>query len=858
MLKNYTYLLGLLVVVLGMFSCHNDIGEVNPATEVTNQITVPLEFDEVEGDLIGFVYNTSNVAIPNASVRIYSDETTTNEFGAFSFEDVKLDPQGTYIQVEKSGFLLGSDLVYPNSDGKGTSKVVLLSVQNNPSFQASTGGVIQIEGGGTLSIPPSGLIRPNGSIYDGEVRYTAYKLSHDDSNFGAKMSGGLLGLDENGKHRVLTTFGIIAIQLTSFDNQILRLKSDKEAELSLPIDPEIQSLVSTNLSIWNFDSSDGLWYERPELIIENQQFNSSIKTLGFWNIAAGSDVSQVCGRLVYTNELPVKNYTIQIEKNGLPSRVGITDQDGYFCGKMPKGEDLKLQVLHPLCGNVLMELEIGPFEEVGTIGNIILESEEKYISGKVECGGEGFNETTIITQSNGKTNFFYPNANGTFSLNLQEVVCGQSTSFSIFAYDNSSGMSSEVFDLDVNFSEALKLEVCQVDCEASRNFIYERENYCEDGEYNKVTIEVVGGSGNYSYVWQNGSTEASFSNPPTGQEICVNVVDESNGCQYNFCDLVPSYRRLTIESLSSSNSDCLITSGYINLEVEGGKEPLSYNWIGPDGFESEDPYIEGLSPGLYELQIEDDAGCMVNETVEVFDVTVPIESTKEDLCALSIVTIVELDGYKPYTYTWSAGEVIGNQLFVSQPGSYSLTMTDANLCTRNKTFNIFNVGSLPEINPTYGCNSGIVTLSDLETGFDYFYQPFGSSEKIPLDLVGGTVEIDVFESGYRFELGSEVLEFGDCSTSLPIELPYFEGLEIGVVSNTSCESCEDGRIDYELIMGADCSECSVGEVVVLNAENGEDVTELNEEGQLEKGAYYVVVLDENSGCFIAHSLVEVE
>ena len=858
MLKKYAYLLVSLFVVCCMLSCHNDIGDINPETEKKDQITKPFDFEEIEGTLSGYIFDNANNPIIGANVSIYSGETTTNEFGMFNFVNAKLDPQGTFISVQKDGYLVGSDLVYPSSNGIGTSRIMMLKVLNTPSFHSSEGGIVEIVGGGSISFPPLSLIRSNGSIYDGEVSSTAYRLSPNDYEFGSKMCGGLLGIDKEGRHRVLSTYGIIVVELRGFDNQKLKIKSDKVAELTLPIEVNLQSLVEDNIAAWNFDFQEGLWNEKIITTNDNQEFITNIDALGFWNMAIPSAISQVCGRLIYSNELPAKNYVIQVSNNGLSARIGITDQIGYFCGKLPKGENLMLQVVHPICGDVLMELAIGPFEDVGTIGDMVLEIEEKYISGIVQCVGEGITNSTIIATSNERTNFFHPNSNGSFSINLEELICGPSSEFTLFAYDNSTGMSSQIMNLNSDISEAIILEVCQIECLADGAFMFEKEDYCQNGPYNRMSIEVSHGSGEYTYEWPDGSSELFYNDPTPEGEICVNVKDVVTDCEYQFCDVVNLYKRVSIESIYSSNTECMITSGFIDAEVVGGRGDLEYEWSGPDGYFSDESDIKDLSPGLYSLTIRDGAECEATESIEVYNVTTPIELSKEDLCAVSIITIEENEGYKPYTYTWSGGNPSGNQLFVYEPGVYNLIMTDVNLCTRSTQLTINKVGLLPEIDTDFNCEAGVITFSNIQPGFDYFYQPFGSSEKIPVEEVLGKLEVLILEAGYRFEIGSENPDMGDCSKSEEIELPRFEGLEIGTIINPTCETCADGSIEYEVMISADCQDCSPGEAIVVNAENGSDVTDLNEQKELEKGEYYIIVLDDNNGCYIAHSLVILE
>jgi len=857
MLKKYTYILSPLLLSLLIMSCHSDVGEVNPAIEQTNQITVPLNFEEVDGNLVGYILDNENNPVAGAQVSIYSGETISNEFGVFAFENTKVDLQGTFIKVEKEGYLIGSDMVYPNSNGNGTSRIKMLKIINETSFEASEGGIVNIQGGGTITFSPSSLIRSNGSIYDGKVSSTAYMVSPTDPELGVLMAGGLLGLDQKGRHRVLSTYGMLAVELRGFDNQILRLKSDKIADLSFPIDDSLQGTVESDVPGWSFNFQDGLWHESAITTNDNQNFKTSINSLGFWNLALPNAVSQVCGRLIYTNDLPAKSYVVQIINNGLPSRIGITDQDGYFCGKVPFGENLKFQVLHPICKNVLKEMAIGQFEEVGTIGDVIIDVDEEYITGAIECGGDEISNATIIIESGDYTSIHYPNSNGLFSINLDEILCSSST-YSLFAYNNTTQMMSEVVELTANSAEILNLEVCQVDCTLGAVFEFEKEDYCLDGDYSRVSIQVAGGSGDYGYAWQDGSTDIFMNNPASGQVLCVEIIDNTTGCELTLCEEVDSYKRISIESISSANLECQKTSGFITLGLIGGNGLIEYTWTGPDGYASNEKEVENLSPGTYEIVVKDEGGCEASASVDVYDVTTPVSSAVEEYCNVTIINIEELEGYKPYTYNWEGGTPNGNQLYVYSPGFYKLTLTDANACSLIRSWEISKVGLLPVIDPTFTCEAGTVTFSNLQTEYDYFYEVFGSSDKIPVNFVLDKAELSILETGYRFKLGSENETFSDCSITESIELPRFEGLEIDFVSPVSCETCSDGSIEYNLNVDKDCIDCSIGDAIVLRSEDGADVTVMNNEKQLDKGEYYVVVLDSNSGCYIAHSLVVVE
>ena len=42
-------------------------------------------------------------------------KTITDENGVFRFKNIGLDPNGTYIKARKTGYILGSDMIYPKN-----------------------------------------------------------------------------------------------------------------------------------------------------------------------------------------------------------------------------------------------------------------------------------------------------------------------------------------------------------------------------------------------------------------------------------------------------------------------------------------------------------------------------------------------------------------------------------------------------------------------------------------------------------------------------------------------------------------------------------------------------------------------
>ena len=102
-----------------------------------------------------------------------------------------------------------------------------------------------------------------------------------------------------------------------------------------------------------------------------------------------------------------------------------------------------------------------------------------------------------------------------------------------------------------------------------------------------------------------------------------------------------------------------------------------------------------------------------------------------------------------------------------------------------------------------------------------------------------------------------VIELQNCINEFRINIPAFYGLSTPQIINTTCQGCLDGQIIPQVNSGAPCEDCEFGSVIILD-ESLNDVTDKNDAGELPAGTYYVVVLDANTGCFIAHREVTVE
>jgi len=230
-------IVGFFFLLLLLNACHKD--ELKE-TENTTPVPTPVMLQETSGDILGYVYNEQNLPVGEATVRLYSEVTTTDKYGVFRFKNVSLDQLGTYLRVEKSGYIIGSDYIYP-TDGLNYAYVHLYQLDNAYSFNASEGGTVSLNEGGKIIFAPNSIQNENGDAYSGKVNVTAKRLSTDDPKLADKMPGALRGEATNKNTVVLGTYGMINAELRDNSGNELNLKEGATAHVEFPITESLRA-----------------------------------------------------------------------------------------------------------------------------------------------------------------------------------------------------------------------------------------------------------------------------------------------------------------------------------------------------------------------------------------------------------------------------------------------------------------------------------------------------------------------------------------------------------------------------------------------------------------------------------------
>ena len=239
---------------------------------------------------------------------------------------------------------------------------------------------------------------------------------------------------------------------------------------------------------------------------------------------------------------------------------------------------------------------------------------------------------------------------------------------------------------------------------------------------NDTTICVNGnlvlnaGPGSF-YFWSNGATISTIPVNQAGQYF-VTVLDNF-GCQGKDTINVSTFPNLT-PNIAPNTFLCNTPQAFL----DAGAGYTSYTWNGSSGGQT----YPVTSPGTYTLTAVDTNNCSYSLTTNVTLNPLPTPNLGPDktVCPNAPVTLNPGAGYAHYLWNTAAIDQI---ITVTQPGTYTVTVTDGNNCQASDQIIISNY---PLSNVNLGpdvaiCNNGSVTLT-AQSGFASYFWSTGSTQ----------------------------------------------------------------------------------------------------------------------------------
>jgi hypothetical protein len=191
-----------------------------------------------------------------------------------------------------------------------------------------------------------------------------------------------------------------------------------------------------------------------------------------------------------------------------------------------------------------------------------------------------------------------------------------------------------------------------------------------------------------SYTWSNNATTQNLGNLAPGT-YTVSVMD-ANGCTGTAVATIVQPAPLTASATATNLACNAASNGAITLNVSGGTGPYAFNWSNNATTQNQ----SGLLPGLYTVTVTDANLCTTTASVTVgqpmassIAVTGVATNISCNNTSNGIIDITASGGTPPYTYLWN-NTATTEDLSGLLPGTYTVTVTDAFMCTGTSSFTV--------------------------------------------------------------------------------------------------------------------------------------------------------------------------
>jgi PKD repeat protein len=336
---------------------------------------------------------------------------------------------------------------------------------------------------------------------------------------------------------------------------------------------------------------------------------------------------------------------------------------------------------------------------------------------------------SITSSVSGTGPYTYSWSNGATTANLTNIAAGN---YSVTA-TSSQGCAGTA-------STTLSNPVAMVISATTQNAT------CSGSSNGSIALSVTGGTGNKTYVWNNGSSGANLNNVGAGT-YSVTVTDAAG------CTAIGSYSITAPSAITISGSATPVScfggnNGSIAVSASGGTGNKTFTWN--NGATGANLY--NLAAGSYSVTATDANGC---SSLASFTVSGPSALTV-NLLDFDIAcndpsgsaSVSPNGGVSPYAVSWSNGTT-GNTISNLNAGSYSVTVTDNNGCSANASFQITQSASLSvflsSANITCnGAGDGQITASVSGGDMNYSYSWSNGSTTSSVDnLSAGSYSLTV-------------------------------------------------------------------------------------------------------------------
>ncbi len=426
---------------------------------------------EVKASVSGFVTNESGAPVNAANVQYGTLTTITDQFGYFEIKDATVKKNAAFVTVNQPGYFKGIKTFITEDHKMNFCRIKLIPKTNAGTINASVGGNVALSNGINITLPSNAVVVASGSTaYNGSVNIAASWINPEASDLTEIMPGDLRGLDSEGLLKGLTTYGMVAVELTGDAGQLLQIANGKKATITMPLSGTLSAAAPQSIPLWYFDESNGLWKQDGTANKNGNNYVGEVSHFSFWNCDLPNATVPLTFTVVDAGGNPIANTHVEIVPTtaNLWAHIGgWTDSTGYVSVLVTANTGYNLSIYGSCTSSSGTPNYSQSFSVTTTpvnLGNIVLPTSNiSTVTGTItDCSGNPVTNGDIIVV-NGYYYARYPvDNNGNYSFSI--VICDGSMAVNLIAEDinNSQQNTPVAYTLVTGTNTISNIQACSI------------------------------------------------------------------------------------------------------------------------------------------------------------------------------------------------------------------------------------------------------------------------------------------------------------------------------------------------------------------------------------------------------------
>lgn len=528
--KNYLFIafsISVLLCIL-LFSCQKELSTSgvdlpgNSTTDLSTRINTSVD---------GFVTDENEVSVEGAIVQAGSASTTTDKFGYFKFTDVSLVKNAAFVTVIKPGYFKGIKTFIAKQGHGVFFRIKLLPKNIVGSINAASGGAVTLLDGLSVTLPAAGVVNAsNNSSYSGTVNVSMKWISPVAADLNRIMPGDLRGINTSGAVKLLTTYGMSAVELTGESGEKLQIAAGKKAILSFPLPTSVAGSAPSSIPLWYFDEAVGLWKEEGSAVKTGNNFIGEVSHFSYWNCDVPLENSVGFDFTLKDNDgnpIPNANVSVRYSGGDYTGAHGYTDSSGYVNGRLPANSQLVIEVYPSNCNNMAFTQNISTGIADLSLGNIVIGVNViAEVKGNVnDCNNMAVTKGYVVFQTDFYNQVIPILPDGSFKSNV--LLCGSNTAvFNVIPVDATTQQqgTSTPTSISAGNNDLGILTACGTSIEEYINYNINGTDYSMSAPAATISSN---GESTFEFIsasFQNRLTNLSFGGNPMGVGSSQNIV----------------------------------------------------------------------------------------------------------------------------------------------------------------------------------------------------------------------------------------------------------------------------------------------------------------------------------------------